>query len=121
MITMDLFPTISEAANIKLNHRIDGVSQLDTLLGNSQQEDSRSLFFHRREGGDRYGGLTVQSIRKGDWKLLQNSPFQPLELYNLKEDPLEEHDLARTNIRIFRELSIELRKHIQRGGNVPWQ
>ena len=121
MITMDLFPTISEVADIKLNHRIDGVSQLDTLLGNSQKEDARSLFFHRREGGDRYGGLTIQAIRRGDWKLLQNSPFQPLELYNLKEDPLEEHDLARTNIRIFRELSIELRKHIQRGGNVPWQ
>ena len=121
MITMDLFPTISEAANIKLNHSIDGISQLNTLLGKHQRDDARDLFFHRREGGDRYGGLTIQAIRRGDWKLLQNSPFQPLELYNLKEDPLEEHDLARTNVRIFSDLSIELRKHIQQGGRVPWQ
>ena len=118
---MDLFPTISQAAKIKINHKIDGISQLSTLLGDSQQADTRDLFFHRREGGDRYGGLTIHAMRRGDWKLLQNSPFEPLELYNLKNDPMEEQNLAQMNVRIFREMSIELRKHIQRGGLVPWQ
>ena len=121
MLTMDLFPTISQAAKIKIIHQIDGISQLSTLLGDSQEADARDLFFHRREGGDRYGGLTIHAMRRGDWKLLQNSPFEPLELYNLKNDPMEEQNLAQMNVRIFREMSIELRKHIQRGGLVPWQ
>ena len=83
--------------------------------------EDRDLFFHRREGGERYQGLTIQAVRRGDWKLLQNSPFAPLELYNLAADPEEQMDLAATNRGKFRELSAALRVQIQRGGAVPWQ
>ncbi len=30
----------------------------------------------------------------GDWKLVHNSPFRPLELFNLREDPGETRNLA---------------------------
>jgi arylsulfatase A-like enzyme len=120
-LTMDLHPTICEAAGASFNHAIEGRSILPTLLGNGQRPEDRDLFFHRREGGDRYGGLTINAIRRGDWKLLQNSPFAPLELYNLMDDPKEEDDLATTNRQKFRELSRALRVQIQRGGAIPWQ
>lgn len=120
-LTMDLYPTICEAAGVAIEHRIDGQSILSELLGNDERPAERDLFFHRREGGQQYGGLTINAIRRGDWKLLQNNPFAPLELYNLKADPLEEHDLVKENRSQFNELSAALRVQIQRGGTVPWQ
>jgi arylsulfatase A-like enzyme len=41
----------------------------------------------RREGGPQYGGRSCEAIIRGDWKLMQNDPFSPMELYNLKADP----------------------------------
>ncbi len=120
-LTMDLFPTVCEAAGVEVPHVIEGRSLLASLQGKGPVDDKRDLFFHRREGGDRYGGLTINAIRRGDWKLLQNSPFAPLELYDLKNDPTEQHDQARQERQKFRELSAALRVQIQRGGAVPWQ
>ena len=121
VMTMDLYPTLCEAAGIKIDHLIEGVSFLPTLLGKTQAIEKRDLFFHRREGGDRYGGLTIQAIRRGEWKLLQNSPFEPLELYNLQRDPQEKVNLAGKERKVFRDLSRALRVQVQRGGAVPWQ
>ncbi len=120
-ITMDLFATICDVADVPVKHTIEGRSILPTLLGTSQTAEDRDLFFHRREGGERYGGLTIHAIRRGEWKLLQNSPFAPMELYNLAQDPAEQNDLAKDNRRVYREMLSALRVQIQRGGAVPWQ
>ena len=57
----------------------------------------------------------------GEWKLLQDSPFAPQELYDLDADPMETTDLAGKNKKVFNDSSAALRRHIQRGGVVPWQ
>jgi hypothetical protein len=44
-----------------------------------------------------------------------------LELYNLKDDPAEQKNLANSNRGKYSELARLLRAHIQRGGQVPWQ
>jgi arylsulfatase A-like enzyme len=120
-MSMDIFPTLCDAAGVQIQHKIDGVSFLPMLRGEEQPELRSHWFFRRREGNARYAGKTIEAVRCGDWKLLQNSPFQPLELYNLAEDPLEENNLASKNAKAFRELSAALRKEIQRYGTVPWQ
>lgn len=120
-LSMDLFPTLVEAAGLKTTHTIEGKSFLPTLLGQEQSDANRPLFFSRREGGSRYGGLTIQAVQLNNWKLLQNSPFAPQELYNLAEDPAEENNLIDTEKEKFRELNALMRKHLQEAGKVPWQ
>lgn len=120
-LTMDLFPTVLEAARAKVPDGIDGVSFLSTLIGGKQSPTARDLYFVRREGGPLYGGKTIEAYQRGDWKLLQDSPFGPLELYNLKEDPQETTDLAERNKAMLRELNAALRRQIQKSGSVPWQ
>jgi arylsulfatase A-like enzyme len=119
-VTMDIYPTLQEVAGATKQPRTDGSSFLPALLG-EKQEFNRELYFTRREGGLKYGGKTIDAVIKGEWKLLQNSPFEPMELYHLSADPKEEHDLASKERRIFNEMAIILQKNLQAGGAVPWQ
>jgi arylsulfatase A-like enzyme len=119
-LTMDLFPTICEAAGVRIEHEIDGRSVLPILTGSSPREEDRILFWVRREGGNRYGGQACYAARQGDFKLLQNSPFEPLELYNLKDDPKEQRPLDRKHP-MYNKLFTVLQNHITKSGAVPWQ
>ena len=79
------------------------------------------MYFSRREGGVIYGGKSYEALIRGEWKLMQNDPFSPLELYNLKSDPQERKNVIKENPRVAREMQAALRTHIQRGGATPWQ
>lgn len=118
-LTMDLYPTICEAAGAKIQHKIDGRSILPTLLGKSQPEEDRFLFWVRREGGG-YSGRAYYAARYGDYKLVQNNPYEPMELYYLKDDPQEQKPLDRKH-KMYRTLFAALRNHIIEAGAVPWQ
>lgn len=120
-LSMDLYPTLAEAGGVTVDHFIEGQSFLSTLQGGPLWGEDRPLFFSRREGGTRYGGKTIEAVRVGDWKLLQNSPFGPQELYNLADDPLETRNLIDAEPEVFQRLAALLRVHLQQGGRVPWQ
>jgi arylsulfatase A-like enzyme len=119
-LVFDLFPTFLELAGGKPSLELDAVSLVPVLRGDVSTSP-RDLYFVRREGGTTYGGKSYEAIIRGDWKLLQNDPFSPLELYHLKTDPQEKTDLAATETQRFNELATALRQHIQRGGATPWQ
>ncbi len=120
-LTMDIFATACAVAGVQPPPNIDGVSFLPALLGKVEMRSPRDCYFVRREGGLAYGGQTITAFRRGDWKLLQNSPFAPLELYDLESDPKETTDLAPKSRKIFNELDAALIRQIQRGGSTPWQ
>lgn len=69
----------------------------------------------------RYQGRDYYAFRRGDWKLVQNSPFAPYELYNLEKDPEETTNLSKKNSGIHRMLIRGLMDHIQQAGQVNWQ
>ncbi len=119
-LTMDLYPTACEAGGAQVKHKIDGVSLLPLVLGKSKTLPKRDVFFIRKEGG-RYKGKNIYAMRRGEWKLVQNLPGAPLELYHLKSDPLEKKDLSQSHRDKFQELSTVLREHIRQGELVPWQ
>ncbi len=121
LTTMDIYPTLLEAARARITQIIDGTSFLDSVLGGPDPDPNRLLFFSRREGGLRFGGKTIEAVRQGPWKLLQNSPYAPLELYNLERDPLETTDLSSAEPDVFRRLAAALRQYVQEAGSVPWQ
>ena len=116
----DLLPSICEATGAR-SGTVDGVSILPTLLGRPQDLSKRVLFWVRREGGAPYFGQDYYAVRRGPWKLLHNTPFEPLALYNLDEDPQEQHDRIKEQPQIAKELTTALAAHIQRAGLVPWQ
>jgi arylsulfatase A-like enzyme len=120
-LSMDIYPTVIQLAGVEINHTVEGRSFLNTLLGNTEAEEERVVYFTRREGGLTYGGKAYHALRKGDWKLLQNSPYQPMELYNLKTDLKEENDLIKSEPEIYKEMNSILMQHIQEGGKTPWQ
>jgi arylsulfatase A-like enzyme len=120
-LTMDIVATACDVTGIKPPPGIDGISFLPTLLGQKQPENDRELYWVRREGGARYGGKTIEALRRDNWKLVQDSPFAPLELFDLSADPKEANNVAAREKKVFNELSAALRLHVQQGGQVPWQ
>jgi len=120
-LTMDLYPTLCDVAGITINHVIDGRSMLPSLRDGSRPMPDRALYWPRREGNNRYQGQDYYAVRSGEWKLLHNNPYEPLELYHLTEDPRESTNLAKAHPAKFNELGALLRRQIQRAGSVPWQ
>ncbi len=116
-MTMDIFPTICEAAGADFKGQIDGKSFMPTLLG-QKQKNERFLIWVRREGG-RAGARAHYAIRKGDYKLLHNQPFEPMKLYNLKDDPLEKNHFPRDH-KMYNILFNQLQRHIIKAGAVGW-
>lgn len=119
-LNFDVFPTFLELAGLKPSPELDAVSLVRLLEGRAMPAN-RELYFVRREGGPAYGGKSYEALVRGDWKLMQNDPWSPLELYHLKNDPQETTNLVGKAPKVFNELSAVLRRHVQRGGAVPWQ
>jgi arylsulfatase A-like enzyme len=120
-LTMDLFPTLCQAAGVEFDAPIDGRSFLPTLLGKPQPDEDRILFWVRLEGGKRYRGKPYYAVRHGQWKLLRNDAFEPYRLYNLKTDPGETTDVSESNPAVAADLRRALDRHIERAGRVPWR
>ncbi len=120
-LTFDIFPTFLEAAGAALPAGLDAVSVASLLRGGPAPAGPRDLYFVRREGGERYGGNSYEALIRGPWKLLRNDPSSPLELYHLQQDPGETTNLAAQERLVFNSMRAALRRHIQRGGEVPWQ
>lgn len=120
-ILMDLFPTLCEIADVPVEHLIEGRSILPLLYGDELDLSERILYWVRREGTPDFQALCQHAVRRGDTKLLHNRPFLPLELYDLKEDPLETSDRSVAGPARFREMTAILRNEIQQAGRVVWQ
>jgi len=118
-LTMDIYPTLLEIAGVEPENKIDGMSLFRTLKGKPQVTDNRVVYFMRREGG-KYGGLCYYATRQGQYKLLQNTPFEPLQLFNLETDP-QEHIPLNPASEKFKYLKYRQSQHIREAGEIPWQ
>jgi len=87
----DVMATVGELTNSEVPADTDGVSFLPTLTGKGEQADREYLYWEFPE----YQGQ--QAIRMGDWKGIRKNIKKgnmKVELYNLKDDPAEQNDIA---------------------------
>ena len=119
-LLMDLFPTFLEVAGGQAPSGIDGESFLPELMGNERPASERTVFWVRREG-HRFGGRAYYAARKGGYKILQNNPYEPMQMFDVAGDPYETQALPTEESEEYKVLDAELRKHIQRTGRIPWQ
>ena len=97
---MDIYPTILAITGIELpkNHVIDGFDLTPQLVGKRNEMCPEKFLMHFPH---EHRGSYFTTYRDGDWKLIYyynpELPNRPAyELYNLKNDPIEIHNLATT-------------------------
>ncbi len=93
LITMDVYPTFVELASAQMPARqpCDGVSFAGLLRDPSSRIDRDTLHWHLPHY---HHSTPASAMRKGDWKLIEFFEDNTLELYNLKDDPSEQRNLA---------------------------
>jgi len=118
---MDLFPTFCEVAGADVPKNMDAISILPTLLGKEQITDDRSVFWVRREGGH-YGGQAYYAARYKGFKILQNTPHEAIQYFDIENDAYETKVIQPAkDDQTYNHLRAALREHIRSTGGVPWQ
>ncbi len=99
----DFMPTFTEILEVPVEYDTDGVSFAPLLLSAGKQVQHDYLYweFHEKDGR--------QAIRKNQWKAVKYNVLSQadtsVELYNLSEDPGENHDVSRQHPDIAAELT----------------
>ncbi len=120
VLLMDLLPTFCDLAGVEIPDEVDGSSLSSTLFEECQLLPERYLYWVRREGGH-YGGQAYYAARLGDYKILQNTPYEAFQFFNVGTDPYETTPLETSDSEVYANLRKQLQKHIQSSGKIPWQ
>ncbi|SEN27595.1 sulfatase [Paenibacillus sp. OV219] len=105
----DFYPTLLEMAGVDLlpEQHEDGVSLVPLLKG-AESLGRDNLFWHYPHYGNQ-GGTPGSSVREGDYKLIEFFEDGRLELYNLRTDLSEEHNIAKQQPELAERLHQKLR------------
>jgi arylsulfatase A-like enzyme len=102
IISVDMYPTLLALSGAPAPHGqpLDGLSILPLLERDASTAFSRhALYWHfpgyLGSGKDIWRTMPAGAIRVGDYKLLEFFEDGRLELYNLREDVGQKHDLAK--------------------------
>lgn len=117
---MDIMPTVCDMIGHPVSHEIDGMSILPTLRGEEQNTDDRFIFWLRNEGGRQFCGKSQSAVLYNGYKLLQNLPMEPLQMFNLTDDPQEGSPLELDG-EMFKKLSGAMTRHYRATGAIPCQ
>ncbi|MHC4983419.1 MAG: sulfatase [Planctomycetota bacterium] len=100
----DFYPTILEAAGLAAipQQHTDGVS-FAALLKGQEKLSREAIFWHYPHYGNQ-GGTPGCSVRCGEYKLIEFFEDNRVELYNLRQDVSEDHNLAQERPDVAREL-----------------
>ena len=112
LISNDFYPTLLDLSECPLepDHHLDGISFKDILLGHRKTLDREALYWYYPHG--RYEG----AVRWRDFKLIHFYRSGKTELYNVRDDVSEAHDLSRERPELAQRLLNQLKNWQQRVG-----
>ncbi len=116
----DFYPTFLDAAGLppEPERHCDGVSIVPLLRGERKLE-REAIFWHYPHYSNQ-GGRPGCSVRAGDYKLIEFFEDHHLELYHLRDDIGEDHDLAAAEPLVARHLQARLHEWLQDvGAKIP--
>ena len=103
---LDVFPTLIDLAKVEnYNGQLDGTSMTSLFKTDDKSLKNRPLFWHL---ASQYKHGTCSVIRKGDFKLIEFLADGKLELYDLKNDQKESHNLVEEQPELTTKLLVEL-------------
>ncbi len=100
ILGIDLYPTLVDVAGAKAppDYLLDGTSLMPLLSGGRKSLDRPEVFWHFPGylgfGKNEWRTTPAGSIRASDWKLVEFFEDGRQELYNLRDDVGETHNLA---------------------------
>ena len=120
---IDFYPTFLQITGCKADphQHIDGVSILPLLKNPKAKLDRNTLFWHYPLKKPPFlGGRSSGAIRQGSFKLIEFFDKGTVELYNLKEDIGEQHNIAEKMPKKAAELQKRLKAwRLKVGAKVP--
>ena len=107
--TIDIFPTIIDFIGLKNPPNIDGQSLLS--LANNESFEEQPVFMQRDVIISQLEH-DVEGIRTSKYKYFRSvsNPSDKIHLYDVKEDPLEEHNISENNPKLVEEMEEILQK-----------
>ena len=114
IISVDLYPTFCAIAGTKPPQAepLDGVSIMPVLTGESPSLNRDAIYWHFPGylGGSKDNWRTTpgSAIRIGDMKLIEYFEDMHVELYNLKDDVSQQHDLAKSQPDVAKSMTQKL-------------
>jgi len=109
----DFLPTACQLAGVAVPEGLDGISLVPELLASGDQPKHDFLYWEFHEGRG-----SSQAVRMGPWKAVRKRLDAPLELYDLREDPGEQHDVASAHPDVVAKIETYLKT--ARTESEPW-
>jgi arylsulfatase A-like enzyme len=109
---IDYAPTILDIAGLPVPAWMDGVSLKPIVTGKQKQLFRQYLYYHYYEYGRDHTVIPHVAVRGNDYKLIYFYTVNEWELYDLKADPDEQHNLIREakHQKAVGQLKVELNK-----------
>jgi arylsulfatase A-like enzyme len=109
---IDVLPTLAELCHVELpkNRTMDGKSLLPLIVGKQVEWSDRPLFLYwTRKYPELYNNIAIQ---QSGYKLVgqtdYNASIEHFELYNVKNDPYEQHNIVAENQSIAKTMKNQL-------------
>lgn len=101
VISLDIFSTIASVIGIPLpaDRKYDGVNLIPFINGENNADPHQALFWRSDFN---------KAVRKGDWKMIVNEYDNSFQLYEIKTDSTERHNLFMQRPEVVKELQQDL-------------